>query len=250
MDFLVGRSEILDFVVALFATNMLLKAGVIGACMVAAWSWGKTPEETMVMRRRMLLVLLAAMCAVGYTKVAGRLLSYPRPIVLTQETFRFEDGRLSPYEKVSFRTPAESDGRKRVGNLQRGLIDTNDWESFPSDHAGFFGALAIGMIWVNPTIGLIATGWAFLVIFPSKLLRGLHRPSDMFAGLAVALLALFLWSLLERNGLLTRVARWTLRFNVLATALFFLVAFEAANTLNDVQDLALSARDLLRILRQ
>jgi membrane-associated phospholipid phosphatase len=249
MDFLVGRSEIFDFLVALFATNMLLKAGVIGACMAAAWSYGKTPEETLIMRRRLLLVLFAAVCAVGYTKVAGRLLSYPRPIVLTQETFRFEGERLTPYEQASFRTPAESDGRKRVANLQRGLIDSNDWESFPSDHAGFFGALAIGMIWVNPTIGLIATGWTFLVIFPSKLLRGMHRPSDMFAGLAIALLALFLWSLLERNGLLNRVVHWTLRFNVLATALFFLVAFEAANTLNDVQDLVFSARDLLRILR-
>lgn len=248
MDLLVGRWETFDFLAALFANNLLLKAAIIGACMAAAWSFGKTPEETFAARRRMILVLLAALCAAGYTKVAGRLIAYPSPMVLTHQTLRFEDERLTPYRTIAFPTPADAGGAKRMAEIQRGVIGPGDWESFPSNQAALFGALALGLLWVKPSVGWIASAWLLAVIFPAMLLRGMHRLSDLFAGLAVALLALFLWSLLERNGLLARVTQWSMRRNALATALFFLVAYEAANALGGVQDLALSARDLLRVL--
>lgn len=242
---LTGRSALLDFLIEQMATNELLKAGVMGACLVIAWATAP-PNLLRGVRRKLILVACAALCTVAATKVLGKLISIPRPYVLAEKAYRFEGDRLRPYEPMRFTTPLTPAGAERRQNLESGFIPGNDWESFPSDHAGFFGALAFGLLWVNRRLGSIALAWTLLVILPGKLLRGFHAPSDLAAGLALALLVVLLFRWFEKLPPLNWLAGQTLRFNALATGLFFAFAMEVTCTLEHVQDAALAARDLMR----
>lgn len=244
-----GKSVLFDQIFAAVATNDLLKAGMIGACLIAAWSAGKTVVDSARIRRRLLLVLVAAACTVATTKVLGKWIAYPRPFVLSQEqVYRFQDGQLTAYDRTPYRAALASDSQKRLTEMRTGFIDGNDWESFPSDHAGFFGCLALGLLWAYPPAGWVALGWTLLVILPGKLVRGLHRPADIFAGLALAVAILLVWQQLDRLKLLDRFGQLTVRWNAVATGLFFAAAMEVACTLEHAQDAALAARDILRAL--
>lgn len=242
-----GHSALFDQIFAAVATNDLLKAGMIGACLIAAWVAGKNDAESALIRRRLLLVLVAAGCTVATTKVLGKWISYPRPFVLSHDqAYRFQDGQLSAYTKTPYRAALASDSEKRVAELNSGFIDSNDFESFPSDHAGFFGCLALGLLWAWRPAGWTALAWTLLVILPGKVVRGLHRPADIFAGLAVAVVILLVWQQLDRLRLLDRLGQFTVRWNAVATGLFFAAAMEVACTLEHAQDAALAARDILR----
>ena len=242
--------SLFDQLVSMVSTNDLLKAGPIGACLIAAWVVGRNTGETRLYRRRLLLVLMAALCTVMTTKLASRWLAYPRPYVLSQTSYRLSNDQLVAYPKEEVRTPLAPDSQERWAKLNSGFIDSNDWESFPSDHAGFFGCIAFGLLWVYQPIGLFAMGWTLLVILPGKLLRGLHRPADLLAGLAIALAVLMLWRLLDRMRLFETLGRWCEQRNALATSVFFLMAMEVASTLDHLQDFALAARGIVRTMIQ
>ncbi|MBY0507107.1 MAG: phosphatase PAP2 family protein [Bryobacteraceae bacterium] len=239
-----------DQLVAMVSTNDLLKAGPIGACLVAVWVAGRKAEEIRLYRRRLLLVLMAALCTVMTTKVASRYFAYPRPYVLSQTAYRVSNDQLVAYPKEEVRTPQAEDSLERRAKLEAGFIGSNDWESFPSDHAGFFGCIAFGLLWVYRPIGLVAMGWTLLVILPGKLLRGLHRPADLLAGLAIALVVLLLWRLVDRWRALETLGRWCEQWNAMATSMFFLMAMEVASTLDHLQDFALAARGIVRTMMQ
>lgn len=242
--------NLFDQLVAMVATNDLLKAGPIGACLIAAWVLGRTVQQTREYRRRLLLVLLAAFCTVMITKVTSRWFAYPRPYVLSQAAYRVSNDQLAAYPKEEVRAPQAADSKERWAKFEAGLIGSNDWESFPSDHAGFFGCLALGLLWIYRPIGVIAMSWTLLVILPGKLLRGLHRPADLLAGLAIALVVLLLWRLLDRLKPFEILGRWCEQQNALATGVFFLMAMEVASTLDHLQDFALAARGIVRTMIQ
>lgn len=242
--------NLFDLVVGAVSTNDLLKAGPIAACLIAAWVAGHTLEESSRLRRRILLVILAAACAVATTKITSRWVAYPRPFVLTQNAYRLSGDQLVSYPKAELRMPDAPDSQERAANLAKGIVSSNDWESFPSDHAGFFGCLALGLFWVHRRIGTFAVSWMLFVILGGKWLRGLHRPADLIAGLAIALIFLLLWRQLDRFAWLDRVGQWTVRQNAWATAALFLVAVEVTSTLDHLQDAALSARTVVRAFLQ
>ncbi len=240
----------IDLLVGAVSTNDLLKSGPIGGCLIAAWVAGRTGEETSRLRRRLLLVIMAAGCAVIATKLTSHWIAYPRPFVLTQNAYRLSGDQLVPYPKTELRMPEAPDSDERMNNLAQGIVSSNDWESFPSDHAGFFGCLALGLFWVHRRIGTLALGWTLVVILGGKWLRGLHRPADLLAGLAIGLIFLLLWRLLDRCAWLDRIGQWTVRQNAWATGFLFFVAVEVTSTLDHLQDAALSARTILRAFLQ
>jgi membrane-associated phospholipid phosphatase len=237
---LAGRSGPLDLLVVSVATNTLLKAGVIGACLMAAWSMEADLE---IVRRRLVLVLLAAVVTLGITRKLGEDLSWPRPYVLSGEAvMRYQDAKQSSYPKTVWRPPMTQEGANQAEALQRGLVSQNDMESFPSDHAGFFGCLAFGLLWASRSAGWVALGWTLVVILPGKLLRGLHRPADIFAGLAIALLVLLVARQAERWRGMKIVGRLLQQWSGVATGLFFLAAMEATCTLAHIPELIALAR--------
>ena len=124
----------------------------------------------------------------------------------------------------------------------------NDLGSFPSDHAGFYFALALGIFLAHRRAGALALAWTLLVILLSRIATGMHSPLDIAAGAGIgAAVLLSLQVLLGRWGrkLLNAVSGWTQRYPGLAGALLFLILFEAASTLENARHAAGVAKDMI-----
>lgn len=261
-----GQSRWLDSLADLAEENLLLKAGLIGACFCAAW-FGRFPfpptsfphgkkgegEEPLLRARKILLAtLLAAALSVGITKWLSGTLLLPRPFVLSHRAYVLEGDELKPLPRWKIRVPQVGFVHDLNERLARGDLRRNDLGSFPSDHAGFYVAIAGGIWLAWRPWGWLALGWTFGVILASKIFAGLHGTVDVLAGTTIALTVLALCQLLARwrpGKLLEWLARWTLAHPVLASGLLFLVLFEVSSTLGNVPSLLrfalLTVRSLL-----
>jgi PAP2 superfamily. len=115
-----------------------------------------------------------------------------------------------------------------------GDIDSNDLGSFPSDHAGFFIAISLGILLASRRFGLLALGWTIFVILAGKLVSGQHTPLDVAAGATVAIAELAIIQYVLRKGFrgsLDKLTGLTLRYSALSSAIVFLIAFEMSSTM-------------------
>lgn len=238
---LAGRSWLLDTIVSLPLDNALVKAGPIGACFLYAW-WSGGDEADSRRRRATLLVTIASLLFVmAATKTIADGIFQPRPFVHAQQAWHLEDGKLVESERLAYREPLNGGVRNRYRALTRGEIEQNDLYSFPSDHAGFFFALSLGIFLASRRAGSIALAWTVAAILLPRIVTGMHSPLDIAVGAgigAAGLLALQFVARRTRRWALEPLAGWTLRHEALAAALLFFVAFESANVLTNVRDLA------------
>jgi undecaprenyl-diphosphatase len=245
---LVGRSWLFDTILSLPLDNNLVKAGPIGACFVYAW-WSGGDEADVRRRRATLLVTVASLLFVmATTKTLGHQFFLPRPYVHAQQAWHLEQGRLVETPRLAYREPLNGQVRERTESLKRGDIDPNDLVSFPSDHAGFFVALALGIFLASRRAGAVALAWTGLAILLPRIVTGMHSPLDIVAGGligAIVLLAVQFVARRTQQWALEPMAGWTLRHEALAAALLFFVAFESTNVLTNVRDLAGTGQDIV-----
>ena len=245
---LAGRWWLLDTLIALPLDNNLVKAGPIGACFVYAW-WSGADEADTRRRRATLLVTVAALLFVmASTKTLAHQFFQPRPFVHAQQAWHLEDGRLVETDKLAYRQPLSGEVRKRTDRLGRGEIDDNDLGSFPSDHAGFFFALSLGIFLASRRAGAVALAWTGAAILLPRIVTGMHSPLDIAVGASIGaavLLAVQFVARRTRRWALEPLAGWTLRHEALAAALLFFVAFESTNVLTNVRDLAGTGKDIV-----
>jgi membrane-associated phospholipid phosphatase len=245
---LAGRSWLLDTLITLPLDNDLVKAGPIGACFVYAW-WSSRDETEIRARRATLLVTIASLLLVmATTKTIGDQVFQPRPFVHSEQAWHLEDGRLVETRRLDYRQPLAGQVRKRTDALKRGDIDSNDLFSFPSDHAGFFVALALGIFLASRRAGAVALAWTAVVILLPRIVTGMHSPLDIAVGAGIGgglLLAAQFAARLARRRALEPLAGWTMRHEALAAALLFFVIVESAETLVDARDLAGTGVDIL-----
>jgi undecaprenyl-diphosphatase len=236
-----GRSWLLDTIISLPLDNNLVKAGPIGACFVYAW-WSGGDEADVRRRRSTLLVTVASLIFVmAATKTIADGYFQPRPFVHAQQAWHMEDGRLVETPKLAFREPLNGGVQNRYRALKRGDIEQNDLGSFPSDHAGFFAALALGIFLASRRAGAVALAWTAIAVLLPRIVFGMHSPLDIAAGAGIGagvLLLIYFVALRTRQWALEPLAGWTLRHEALAAALLFFVAFESTNVLTNVRDLA------------
>lgn len=229
-----GRSWLFDSIVAFFIDNDLAKAGVIGGCFLAAWYGGKSIESTNARRRILITTLVAAICVITTTKVLSKTIFLPRPEIQTQKIYRLEGDQLVEMKRMPVRTMLDDESQKDHRALLSGDIDSNDLGSFPSDHAGFFIAISLGILLASRRIGLLALGWSIFVILGGKLISGQHTPLDVAAGATVAIAELALIQYVVRKGFpgwLDKLTGLTLRYSALSSAIVFLIAFEVSSTM-------------------
>jgi membrane-associated phospholipid phosphatase len=229
-----GRSWLFDSIVAFFIDNDLAKAGVIGGCFLAAWYGGKSIESTNARRRILITTLVAAICVITTTKVLSKTIFLPRPEIQTQKIYRLEGDQLVEMKRMPVRTMLDDESQKDHRALLSGDIDSNDLGSFPSDHAGFFIAISLGILLASRRIGLLALGWSIFVILGGKLISGQHTPLDVAAGASVAIAELALIQYVVRKGFpgwLDKLTGLTLRYSALSSAIVFLIAFEVSSTM-------------------
>ncbi len=233
-----GRSWLFDNVVAFFLDNDLAKAGVIGACFLAAWYGGKGDATTR--RRKILLTTIAAaVFVIGTTKVLSHTIFLPRPDIQTQKIYALEGDQLVAMKRMPVRIPLDETSQKDYHALLSGDVDSNDLGSFPSDHAGFFIVISLGIWLASRRLGWLALGWTIFVILAAKMITGQHTPLDIAAGgtVAVVVLATFRYAAARKwiDRLLDRTSQLTLRHSALSTAFIFAVAFEMSSTLIHVR---------------
>lgn len=237
---LAGRSWLFDNLVALAQTNQLVKAALLGGCFLAAWH-GDRDDAAVHRRRRILLVtLMACVFVMATTKAISTRVLLPRPFVQSQKVFHLEGNRLVENTPLPYRVPLDDGNKVRYQNLLNGQVESNDLGAFPSDHAGLYVTLALGILMASPALGWLALAWTVVVLLGSRVITGQHSPLDVMAGAAIgtAILLLFqhVFEKWGRRGM-QPVVNWTLEHQAMATAMLFIVVFEATNTMQDVQPL-------------
>lgn len=94
--------------------------------------------------------------------------------------------------------------------------------SFPSDHAAFFGAVAMGIFLANKRWGMFAFVWTIVVADLPRIYAGLHYPTDILAGLALGMLVT-----LAMRKPAEMLAEPLLRWEKMHAAAFYAVSFFA-----------------------
>lgn len=243
-----GRSWLLDTLIALPLDNNLVKAGPVGACFVYAW-WSGGDEADTRRRRSVLLVTVASLLFVmASTKTIADGVFQPRPFVHAQQAWHLEDGQLVETGRLAYREPLNGGVSNRYRALKRGEIEQNDLGSFPSDHAGFFFALSLGIFLASRRAGALALAWTGIAILLPRIVFGMHSPLDIVAGAGIGgavLLAIHFLARRTESWALEPIAGWTLRHEALAAALLFFVAFESTNVLTNVRDLAGTGEEIV-----
>lgn len=239
LNSLAGQSGVFDKLVGLVLKNNLVKAGVVGACFFAAWHEKKTILETINARKILIATLLAIVVVLAVMRMITHSLLIPRPFVQSQKIYFLEENRLIENSPVEYRLPLDETSRKDYRDLHRGEIDINNLGSFPSDHAGFFLALSLGILIASRRFGLVALVWTLAVIFPAKLISGQHTLLDILAGAMVGAVLLFVCQFFA-SGLGKRIvsylSEWTLKNRVWSSALLFIIVFELASTLSHIRE--------------
>ena len=235
---LAGRSWLFDSIVAFFQDNDLAKAGVIGCCFLAAWYGGKSTERINARRKILIVTLISAVFVITTTKVLSHTIFLPRPEIQTQKMFRLEGDQLVEMKRIPVRIPLDENSQKDYRALSSGDVETNDLGSFPSDHAGFFLAISLGIWLASRRLGWIALGWTLLVILAGRVISAHHTPLDIAAGAAVAIaeLAIIQWAVRKSlRGWLDKLTGLTLRYSALSSAIIFAAVFEVSSTLVHVR---------------
>ena len=213
------KSQVLDHVVVYLQDANLLKAGVLIA--VLWWFWFD-PRDTAKNRASILATLTATTFAILVARLLANLLPFR--------------ARPMNAEGLGFRLP--------FGMRQ---WSTEDWSSFPSDHATMFFALVAGIFFLSKRLGVLAFFWVAIVGILPRLYLGIHFATDILAG---ALLGSALTWLANAGGIRTRLARigtaWVEKHPASFYICFFLATYQFAVLFDDLRNLAKMVAHVIR----
>ena len=247
-----GRWPLLDEIQALVLNNDLMKGGVVGACVIAAWYWGRSAEMQLASRRTVLAIFIGCIAVIATTKTISRMTHFPRPYVLSQETFILDHAQLRSIETLPFKVPLDAKSQDRFADLRAGTIDANDLESFPSDHAGFFIFVSLGLFFVSRWLGVISLAWVTVFVLGSKVMSGQHAPLDIAGGALIAVvwaLLVFSWSQSLGRRLLDRTVQASFAYPSLASVVVFLLTFEVSATFGNTHQLLSAGKQMFKLWR-
>jgi len=114
----------------------------------------------------------------------------------------------------------------------------NSWNSFPSDHAMLFAALATGFWLVNRRLGVIAFVWAFFVVGLPRIYLGFHYPSDLVAGTLFGILVMLGFARLPLRTSAARLLAWSKAHPGLFYCAAFFATDQTAHLFDDVRGIA------------
>ena len=150
------------------------------------------------------------------------------------------DDNLVEMKRTNVRVPLDEESQKDHRDLLNGDVNSNDLGSFPSDHAGFFLAISLGIFLASRRIGLVALGWTAFVILAGKMITASHAPVDILAGATVAITELSVLRIAARTRLgsiFDQISLLTFKYSALSAALLFAIIFEISSTLYHVRAL-------------
>lgn len=161
LNSLLGKSELVDLVLSFFANGagIALAALLCAAVLVKEKNFRKAA-------RALLLIFIPVTIALVYAEILKVLFALPRPWI-ESETARilFEHGSL---------------------------------DSFPSGHATVYGALATSVYFYSKRFGFFVAILAVCIAL-SRVIAGVHWPTDIFAGLFIGFLVSYSFRIIIRN---------------------------------------------------
>jgi membrane-associated phospholipid phosphatase len=251
LNSIAGNFWILDNLINLPLENSLVKAALVAACFMYVWLGG-TDEVEIFRRRKILLITLVSMLfVIGTTKTLSKTIFLPRPYIQSQKAFHLEGDQLVESSRLNYRVPLDEESQKNFQKLERGEVAENDLGSFPSDHAGFYMTLAVGILLACRSVGLFALAWTLIVALGSRMITGEHSPLDIAAGsgigIGILLVSQFFIGKIGKRAI-DPVVNWTIKNSALATAIIFVFIFEATNTLENARPLLKLGKDIAKHL--
>jgi len=210
------RSYTFDQIVIFISDSPILKGGVFA--ILLWWFWFRNKDEHLQeqdkTRTDVIMVILACALAV----FAVRILAVATPFKL----------RPIHNPELNFVVPHDMDTE---------ILQT--WNSFPSDHAAMFFALAISFWYISRLLGSLMFIYVFIFICIPRVYLGLHYPTDIVAGTVVGVGAAYLTRIRHIRKITNRYTFKWLRFHPASFyAFFFFVTFQMAVIFNDVRDIS------------
>jgi membrane-associated phospholipid phosphatase len=118
-------------------------------------------------------------------------------------------------------------------------VDPNieDWSAFPSDQAGYFFALATGILLLSRLLGLTLIVYSAVFICLTRIYLGLHYPSDILvgAGIGMSVVAITAHSRFIRERLAAPINRVEELSPGVFYAGLFLMSFEMAEIFHHIR---------------
>jgi undecaprenyl-diphosphatase len=207
---LAGKSLAADHLILFVRDSYIVK----GIPVMMVW-WGlwfrNTSPPSRLARQKLLAVLVVSMTAIA----VGRLLTLSLP---------FRDRPIhSPTMDVVL--PA---------NMSTSIL--HGWNSFPSDHAVMFFALAAGIYLVHRWIGSLLFLHAVIVVSLPRIYSGLHWPGDILFGALIGVsIAFALVPIATKLFMRHNVAELETRYSFLFYPTLFFFTFQAASMFDSLR---------------
>jgi undecaprenyl-diphosphatase len=190
------HSQAFDSFVLEFVKLDLFKGAVVVA--ILWWLWFDIGPRLRDQRTLVIQTVLGGAFAGLISRILQTLLGRPRPV-----------NGAAEFVRLFGISEADVDWMKHI-------------HSFPSDHAAFFGAVAMGIFLANRRWGVFAFAWTIALVDLPRVYAGLHYPSDILVGMALGMVIVLLMR--KPAEILSGPL---LRWEKLHTAPFYAVSFFA-----------------------
>jgi undecaprenyl-diphosphatase len=214
------RSEVFDTLIVTFSGLDLFKGAVVLG--MVCWLWFEARSDAKK-RLRIIQTVLGGLFAGLISRVSQLAVVRPRPMAGASEYVR-------PFGISDFAV----EWMKSIN-------------SFPSDHAAFFGALAMGIFLADRRWGILAFAWTLVVTGLPRIYVGLHYPSEILAGLALGVLVTLAMGK-PAVILAEPLLRWERAHAGSFYALSFLALYEMARLFDDLRTLGALAWKSVRVV--
>jgi undecaprenyl-diphosphatase len=217
-----GRSAVFDKTIIFLSENDLFKGCAIMT--LYWWVWFSPASNQTDRRQRIVSAIYGCFVAMFVVRILSKLMQFrTRPIL---------DPENHLVQAIGF-------------NINR-IPDTHN--SFPSDHATLFFALATGMFFVSRRLGLFSAIYVLLFVAFPRIYIGLHYPTDILGGTIVGV---FFVLIANMEFFRTKISDKTLRYSEthpgLFYSVFFLLSFQIATLFDSSRNVLHFLGDIIKL---